>query len=336
MTMRVEFASDNVSAIAPEALEGIVRANAGFTPAYGADPYTARAAVLLRELFDADAEIFFVGSGTAANAVSLAAMCCPFETVLAHEHAHIFTDEAGAPSFFGRGIGATPLPGASGRMAPHSLAAALNRAWPTSSQSPGVLSISNATEYGTVYDEAALRSLIDIASAGGVPTQIDGARLSNAAAAGLDLKSFSRLGVGILVAGGAKSGLPASEAILIFDRALVRRFGTRLKQAGQVVSKARFASAAWIAMLESGAWIERARHANVMAHKLARLMPFELAHPVETNAVFVHMHPAAHARLTQAGWKALRFADGSVRFMCSWATTEALVEELGAVLSRIV
>jgi threonine aldolase len=334
--MRVEFASDNVSAIAPEALEGILRANSGFTPAYGADPYTARAAELLRELFDADAEIFFVGSGTAANAVSLAAMCRPFETVLAHEHSHIFTDEAGAPGFFGQGIGATRLPGASGRIAPDSLAAALNQPWPTSSQSPGVLSISNATEYGTVYDESALRTLSDIARAGGVPTHIDGARLSNAAAAGLDLKSLSRLGIGILVAGGAKSGLPATEAIVIFDRTLAGRFGTRLKQAGQVVSKARFATAAWIAMLESDAWINRARHANAMAHKLAGLMPFELAHPVETNAIFVRMDQSAHARLAQAGWKAFRFADASVRFVCSWATTEALVEELGAVLAQIV
>lgn len=336
MMMRIEFVSDNVSAIAPEALEGIVRANVGFAAAYGGDPFSARAAELLRGLFDADAEIFFVSSGTAANAISIAAMCRPFETVLAHEHAHIITDEAGAPGFFAQGVGATPLSGASGRIAPEGLAAVLNQVRPLSSQSPGVLSISNATEYGTVYDGSALRTLIDIAHAGGVPTQLDGARLSNAAAAGLDLRSLEHLGIGIAVVGGAKSGLPATEAIVIFDRTLARRFATRLKQAGQVVSKSRFASAAWVAMLESGTWLKRARHANAMARKLAGLMPFELAHPVETNAVFARMDVAAQARLAQAGWQAFRFADGSVRFMCSWATTDALVEELGAALARIV
>lgn len=333
--MRLEFVSDNVSAMAPEALEGIVRANSGFAPAYGEDSWSRCAADLLRELFDADAQVYFVSSGTAGNAISLAALCQPFQAVVAHEHAHIVTDEAGAPGFFGHGLGTILLPGESGRIAAETLAAVLQEERPISSQAPRALSLSNATEYGAIYDVPALRALTDIAHHHGLAVHLDGARLSNAAAAGLDLKRIPRLGIDIAVVGGAKSGLPASEALLIFDQALRRGFGTRLKQAGQVASKARFAAAAWVAMLESGAWLERARHANEMARKLATLMPFELAHPVESNAVFVKMGAAAHARLTATGWKAHRFADQSVRFMCSWATTDALVEELGTTLAGI-
>lgn len=333
--MRIEFVSDNVSAMAPEALAGIVRVNEGFAPAYGADEFTARAAKLLCELFDADAEVFFVSTGTAANALSIAALCGPHQAVLAHEHAHMVTDEAGAPSFFGHGSGLKLLKGDGGKITPESLAAALSEPRSLFNQSPGALSISNATEYGTVYDEAALKALTDIARAHELRIHLDGARLCNAAAAGLDLKALRRLGIGILSVGGAKAGLPATEAIVILDRKLGRDFDIRLKQAGQIASKARFAAAAWESMLETGAWLERARHANSMARKLARIVPFEVAYPVETNAVFVRMDADAHARLRQLGWRAFRWPGGLVRFMCSWATTEALVEELGEALARI-
>ncbi|HEX7011512.1 MAG TPA: beta-eliminating lyase-related protein [Steroidobacteraceae bacterium] len=336
MTMRIEFVSDNVSAMAPEALAGIVRANEGFAPAYGADPFTARARKLLCELFDADAEVFFVSTGTVANALSLAAVCRSHQAVLAHEHAHIATDEAGAPGFFGQGLALRLLKGDDGRIAPETLAAALSEPCSLSTQAPGAFSLSNATEYGTVYDETALKALCDIAHAHGLPVHLDGARLCNAAAAGLNLKALRRVGVDIVSVGGAKAGLPATEAIVILDARLGRDFGIRLKQAGQVASKARFAAAAWESMLESGAWLERARHANAMARKLARILPFEVAHPVETNAVFVRMDAHAHDRLRQLGWQAFRWPGGLVRFMCSWATTEALIEELGEALTRIV
>lgn len=334
--MRIDFVSDNVSGMAPEALDAVVRANPGFAPAYGADAHTGRAAELICGLLDADAEVHFVASGTAANAVSLAALACPHETVAAHEHAHIFTDEAAAAGFFGHGLGSTTLPGGSGRIAPEALQGALDGPHPTTSQAPGVLSISNATEYGGVYEAEAIARLTAIARGDGLAVHFDGARLANAAAAGFDPKQLKRLGVDIAVVGGTKAGLPASEAIAVLNPAFGRRFATRLKQAGQVVSKARFAAAAWVAMLESGAWLERARHANAMAKKLAALMPFELAHPVQANAVFARMDEGARGRLTQAGWKAIPFADGSTRFMCSWATTGAAVEELGEALAGIV
>ena len=166
----------------------------------------------------------------------------------------------------------------------------------------------------------------------GLKVHLDGARIANAAAAGFELKSLARLGVDTAIFGGTKAGATPSEAIVLFDRALARRIDVRLKHAGQLVSKGRFIAAPWIGMLQSGAWLTRAAHANAMAAKLAALMPVPLAHPVESNAVFALMDEPLLRRLRQHGWRVYRFTDGSVRFMCSWATTEATVEELGEAL----
>lgn len=334
--MRFDFASDNVSGIAPEALRALIGANEGVEPSYGKDAVTKRAGDLLRALLDADAEVYFCSTGTAANAISLAASCGPHESVVGHEHAHIFTEEAGAPAFFGKGLGSIRLPGASGKIAGKTLRETLEKPQSSSSQAPAALSLSNATEYGTLYSEGELLELGRIAKAHSLAIHLDGARLSNAAASGLDLRSLQRAGVDFLVAGGAKSGMPSTEAIVIFASGRTRGFGERLKQAGQLISKSRFLAAPWVGMLETGAWIDRARHANAMAKRLVALMPFEIAHPVQTNAVFVRMDDVAYERLQAAGWRAFRFADGTVRFMCSWATTEEGVDELARSLERIV
>ncbi|HEX5262127.1 MAG TPA: beta-eliminating lyase-related protein, partial [Phenylobacterium sp.] len=180
---RYDFASDNAAPVAPEAMEAVLAANSGFAPGYGTDPVTARAADLVRQLLDADAEVRFVGSGTAANAISLAALCRPFEAVLAHEHAHICTDETGAPGFFGQGVGLIPLRGASGRIDPAALADALAQPDVSYRQSPAALSLTNATEYGAVYSVEELATLAAAAKAKGLAIHLDGARLANAAAA---------------------------------------------------------------------------------------------------------------------------------------------------------
>jgi len=332
---RYDFASDNTAPAAPEAMEAIVAANTGFTSGYGTDPVSARAADLLRETLDADAEVRFVASGTAANAVSLAALCRPFEAVLAHEHAHICTDETGAPGLFGHGLGLVGLPGASGKIDPAALAGPLDAPDLSHRQSPAALSLTNATEYGTVYTADEVRALTAPVKAKGYGVHLDGARLANAAATGFDLKAIAGLGVDILVVGGTKAGMPPTEAVVIFDRALARRFDARLKQAGQLPSKGRFYAAPFIGMLAGQAMVRHAEHANAMARKLAGLMPFRVTHPVEANAVFVEMDEARLAALHAAGWFVYRFLDGSVRFMCSWATTEAAVEEIAAALAHI-
>jgi threonine aldolase len=332
---RYDFASDNTAPAAPEAMAALAAANSGFASGYGTDPVTTRAADLVREMLDADAEVRFVASGTAANAVSLAALCRPFEAVLAHEHAHVCTDETGAPGLFGHGLGLIGLPGASGKIDPASLAAPLSAPDVSYRQPVAALSLTNATEYGTVYTAGELAALIGPVKARGYGVHLDGARLANAWAAGFDVKAIKGLGVDLLVVGGTKAGMPPTEAVVIFDRALARRFDARLKQAGQLPSKGRFYAAPFIGMLEGGALARHAAHANAMARKLAGLSPFPVLHPVEANGVFVEMDDARLSALHAAGWFAYRFLDGSVRFMCSWATTEAAVEELGEALQSL-
>ncbi len=332
---RYDFASDNTAPAAPEALEALVAANSGFTPGYGSDAVSARAADAVRALLDADAEVRFVASGTAANAIALATLCQPFEAVLAHEHAHICTDETGAPGFFGHGLGLIGLEGASGRLTPEALTAPLAQPDLAHRQSPAALSLTNATEYGTVYSNAALTALTAAAKAKGLGVHLDGARLANAAAAGFDLTGVAASGVDILVVGGTKAGMSPTEAVVIFDRKLARRFDARLKQAGQLPSKGRFYAAPFIGMLESGAFVRHAAHANAMAQRLADQLPFPLRHPVEANAVFVEMDAATLAAVHAAGWFVYRFLDGSVRFMCSWATTPDTIDELCEAISGL-
>lgn len=335
MTGRYDFASDNTAPAAPEAIEALVAANAGFQASYGDDEVSARAADLIRDLVDADAEVRFVASGTAANSIALAALCRPFEAVLAHAHSHVATDETGAPGFFGHGLGITALDGASGRIDLAALARVLKAPDSAHHQSPAALSLTNATEYGTVYSDETVTALATTAKESGLKIHLDGARLANAMAAGCDPKAIAKAGVDILVIGGTKAGMTPAEALVIFDKALVRRFDARLKQSGQLPSKSRFYAAPFIGMLKTGAFVERAAHANAMARKLAALSPFPARHPVEANGVFVEMDGAAHKRLLAKGWQVYRFLDGSVRFMCSWATTPEAVEQLGADLKAI-
>ena len=332
---RYDFASDNTAGAAPEAMASLAEANAGFTSGYGTDVVTAKAADHIRQLLDVDADVRFVASGTASNAVALAALCRPFEAVVAHQHAHVCTDETGAPGLFGHGLGLIGLPGPSGRIDPATLDLTLAAPDVSYRQSPAALSLTNATEYGTVYSMEQLRRLTTPAKARGMGVHLDGARLANAAAAGFDVKAIAGLGVDILVIGGTKAGMPPTEAVVLLDAGLSRRFDARLKQAGQLPSKGRFFSAPWIGMLETGAWLERARHANAMAARLAALMPFPIRHPVEANAIFVDMDDEALQRLQQTGWFVYRFTDGTVRFMCSWATTAEAVDELGEALKGV-
>jgi threonine aldolase len=335
LPQRMDFASDNTSGIAPEVMAALARANHGFSASYGADETTARASDCIRNLLDVDAEVFFGTSGTAANALCLASICRPCDSVLAHKHSHIMREETGAPAFFGHGLAVTGLGGPSGRLAMSELESSLAAPDSAHRQCPGALALTNATEYGTIYSVEAMVQLLGLARHYGIAQHIDGARLANAAAAGFDLKALGRLGVDTIVLGGTKAGMWQSEAIVIPNKAISHRFSARLKQGGQLSSKSRFSGASWIEMIESGAWLEYARHANAMARKLADIMQFDLAHPVETNAVFVNMDAASHRLLSDIGWETFRFADGSVRFMCSWSTTERQIEEIATDLAKI-
>jgi len=330
---RHDFASDNVAGATPEVLEALRRFGGGFAASYGEDEVCARAGDLIRALLDVDAEVRFVASGTAANALCLAALAQPHEAFLAHGHSHVASDETGAPAFFGGGMGVIALAGASGRIDPAALGRALRAPDHPHVQAPAALSLTNSTEYGAVYSAAALGALIAPARAVGLKIHIDGARLANAAAAGFDPKALGRLGADAVVVGGTKAGSTPTEAIVLIDPTLGRRLGARLKHAGQLVSKSRFLAAPWIGMLEDGAWVRRAAHANAMAQRLAARCPFRVVHPVEANGVFLEMDKGAYARLRDAGWFAWRVLDGSIRLMCSWATTIEAVDGLTEALN---
>jgi len=338
--MRYDFVSDNTAGLAPEALDALVKANGGFVPSYGSDPVSRRCADLIREKLEADAEIRFVFNGTAANALALSMIAQPFEGVLTHGHAHVCTDEAGAPGLFGHGVGLIKLDGPSGRIELGAMKAALAEPWAGYVQPPAALSVTQATEYGAVYTEEELRKLIEPCELQGLKVHMDGARLANAVAAGFDPKDIPRLGVDVLVLGAAKAGAAGVEALVLFDKSLSRHIDNRLKQAGQVGSKARFMAAPLLGLLESGAWEGHAAHANRMAQRLAEAVrkrtPWLLAHPVQANLVFVSMPPEVRERLAGLGWAAYEFSDGSTRFVCSWATTEAMVDEFAEALAKAV
>lgn len=336
--MRQDFASDNTSGMAPEALAALTRANAGYARSYGADDVSREAADEIRKRLDADVEVRFLYSGTAANAIALSMLAWPYEAVLAHHAAHVCTDETGAPGFFGQGLGLIGLPGPSGRIDPEALDLILGMPEVGHRQPPAALSLTQATEYGAVYSVEELQTLMAPAKARGLGVHMDGARLANAVAAGFDPKSLAGLGVDLLVWGGAKAGAGSVEALVIFDRSLAYRIDNRLKQAGQTASKGRLLVAPLLGLLETGQWEAGAVHANAMAARLANgiaeATPYALAHPVDANAVFARMPEAAHKRLTDAGWACYRFDDGSVRFVCSWATTPGAVDELIHALSQ--
>ena len=337
---RFEFLSDNAAGACPEALSALSAHNQGFMPGYGADAVTRQAADAVRAFLDADAEVYFIASGTAGNALACAALCRSFEAVLAHNQAHLITHEAGAASFFGQGLSVRGLAGPQGKIDPDALRAEMRLAHAANRQSAAALSLTNATECGTVYTTAELTRLCALGTEGGLRVHIDGARLANAVAAGFDARVLGGSGVDILVLGGTKSGAPLSDALVLLDKSMSRRFDARLKQSGQLCSKSRFLAAPWLGLLEDRgrgetAWILNARHANAMARKLAALVPFKVLYPVEANCVFVEMDEATFERLQSSGWRMSRFNATSVRFVCSWAVTDEAVEDLAHTLRSL-
>jgi threonine aldolase len=338
------FASDNTSGICPEALAALNAANTDSAASYGDDPTTARAQQLMRDLFETDCETFFVFNGTAANSLSLSALCQRHQSILCHAVAHIDTDECGAPEFFTGGSKLLPLPGTHGKLLPATVAAVLTRRNEVHFPKPGALSVTQSTEHGTLYSPAELRAL---AHAHGLSVHMDGARFANACAAfsassekvaprppGAAFASPAdltwRAGIDVLCFGGTKNGLLTTEAVVFFNKTLARDFAYRVKQSGQLASKQRFASAQWCAILESGAWLRHAAHANAQTQKLAtalRALPgVTLLHPPEVNAVFVQLPPLAAAAMLAHGWHFYLFiGEHGYRLMCSWATTDAAI-----------
>lgn len=337
------FGSDNTAGICPDAFAGLTEANAGYAGSYGEDPWTPRAQALLRELFETDCEVFFVFNGTSANSLALAACGrAPYTRVLCHDYAHVDTDECGAPEFFSGGAKLTPLAGPHGKLTPAILEPALHRGHGIHYPKPATLSLTQSTEWGTVYQLDELRALTGWAHGHGLAVHMDGARFANAMAslmtraeaAGTRVSPADatwRAGVDVLCFGGTKNGMHTTEAVVFFNRELAREFEYRVKQCGQLASKMRFASGQWVAMLREGAWLRHARHANAQTQRLAaglrQIRGLRLIAEPEVNGLFVEMPPAVFAALQARGWQFYRFiGEHGYRLMCSWATTDAQVD----------
>lgn len=341
------FASDNNAGMCPEAWRALEAANAeGHHAAYGDDPWTRRAADGLRELFDHDCAVHFVFNGTAANALALAALAKSYQAVIATPVSHIETDECGAPAFFSGGakLLLTPAESAAGRlgkMTPADVEALATRREDVHGPRAVAVSLTQATELGTVYTVDEVRAIAAAATRHGLRVHMDGARFANAASAlGVEPADLTwRAGVDVLCFGGTKNGLHAGEAVVFFDRALSTDFAYRVKQAGQLASKMRFLAAPWTGMLEGHAWRRRATHANAMAQRLrghlAGMSGVDLLLPTEANAVFARLPRAAINALRADGWRFYEFlADGGCRLMCSWDTTAESVDAFAAAIAR--
>jgi threonine aldolase len=336
------FASDNTAGLAPEALDALVAANAGTVPSYGNDPWTPRARQLIRDVFETDCEVFFVFNGTAANALALAQFCRSYHSVLCHALSHVETDECSAPEFFLGGAKVIPIDGPHAKLRPADVEPVFARGRGVHFPKPGALSLTQCTELGTVYTPDEVRALADLAHARGLAVHMDGARFANAAAAlaerGFKPADFTwRAGVDVLSFGGTKNGMHTTEAVVFFRREHAREFEYRVKQGAQLASKQRFASAQWCGMLEGGAWLRHAAHANAMARRLAdglRALPGTrfCAEP-EANGVFVELPPAAAEALRARGWHFYAFVgESGYRLMASWATTPETVDRFLAEL----
>ncbi len=333
---RLQFASDNAAGICPEAWAALDAANAGPAPAYGDDEWTARACGLLRELFEIDCEVFFVYNGTAANSISLAAMCESYHSIICYQGAHLETDECGGPEFFSNGTKVLLVGGEDGKIDLRSVRHTVERRTDIHYPKPRVLSITQATEMGTVYSPGELDAVSETARQLGLRLHMDGARFANAVAAlGVSPKEITwKVGVEVLCFGGTKNGMPVGDAIVFFDRALAEDFAYRCKQAGQLHSKMRFIAAPWVGLLEGGAWLEHARHANACAKRLEsglrEVEGVEIVAPTEANAVFAQLPSTVLEGLRELGWHFYTFIGaGGARFMCSWETAE---EDVAALL----
>ncbi|HEU0222274.1 MAG TPA: beta-eliminating lyase-related protein, partial [Paracoccaceae bacterium] len=337
--------SDNAGPAAPEIIAAVARANEGYAHSYGADDIMARVTTRIREVFEApEAAVHLVPTGTAANALALACLCPPWATVYCHTHAHSAEDECGAPEFYSGGAKLTLIEGPHGKIAPAALEAALAAAARVGVHNvqKGALSLTNATEAGTIYAPHEVAALAALARREGIPVHMDGSRFANALVRlGCSPAELTwKAGIDALSFGGTKNGLMGVEAVLLFDPAKSWEFELRRKRGGHLFSKHRFLSAQIEAYLADDLWLGLAARANAMADRLTeglRARGATLLHPVEANMMFARFPRAAHRRLRAAGaqyyiWDGDESLAGpadepvTCRLVCNWALTEAEVD----------
>jgi threonine aldolase len=330
---RRQFGSDNFAGICPEAWAALAEANVGHAESYGNDLWTDNACRLIREVLETDCEAFYVFNGTSANSLALAALCRSYDAVFCHRMAHVEVDECGAPGFFSGGAMLITLPGEDGKLTPATLERGATSRHDMHFPRARAVTLTQATEVGTVYTPAEIRALTDTARRLGLKVHMDGARFANAVVSlGCQPKEITwQAGVDVLSFGATKNGVSVGEAVVFFDRDLAAEFDYRLKQSGQLASKMRFLAAPWVGILRDGAWLRHARQANAMAQRLAaglRGLPgVSLAYACQANAVFVQLSDAVAQTLQKQGWIFYQMhGEVDYRFMCAWDTTEADVD----------
>ncbi len=322
------FASDNNAGIHPEILEAIAAANKGHTVGYGDDPYTESAVRKFKEHFGSDVEVFFVFNGTAANCLSLKALTESYHAVICAEGAHINVDECGAPEKF-TGCKLAPIPTSDGKLTIDLATRAYHGIGDQHHVQPRVLSITQCTEVGTVYQPQEITTLAKWAHDRKMFLHMDGARIANAAASlNLNLNQITTdAGVDVLSFGGTKNGMMGGEAVVFFDPKLAANFLYWRKQGMQLASKMRFIAVQFEALLSNDLWLRSARHANHMAQlllaELRRIPQIKIVYPVEANGVFAQIPPHAIAKIKNRYFYYVWEEEQSVvRWMCSFDTTE--------------
>jgi threonine aldolase len=334
------FASDNYAPALPEALEAIAAANTGHAISYGADPVTARLDERIREHFGPEAVGFPVFNGTGANVVGLRAMLRPWQGVICAESAHLNVDEGGAPEALA-GIKLLTAPTPDGKLTTELVERQIRRVGDEHVVQPGVVSITQSTELGTLYTVEEMAALGSHAHARGMLFHVDGSRLANAAAAlGTGLGDITAgVGADVVSFGGTKIGLLAGEIVVVLNPSLVDALPYLRKQSMQLASKMRFVSAQLEALLTGDLWRRAAGHANAMARRLGDAVAdhVRITQPVQANSVFAILPPDATAEL-QRDFRFYVWDEhtGEVRWMCAWDTREEDVDAFAAAIAGAV
>jgi threonine aldolase len=331
------FSSDNTAGVSPGILAAMAEEAVDRVAPYGADVVTARVTERFRAIFECDLDVLMVSTGSAANGLALAALTPPWGAVLCHGDSHINNDEAGAPEFYTNGAKLIPLPGDDAKLHPETLRVAANRGrGDVNSVQPSVVSVTQATETGSVYSLDELGELGDVAHGAGLAVHMDGARFTNALVSirATPADMTWRAGVDILSFGATKNGTMNAEAVVVFDRSRTVELRYRQKRAGQLASKMRFQSLQLDAYLSDDLWLQNASHANAMASHLARgLESIPGAGVLGTpraNMLFATLAESTISRLLAEGFSFYtdRSEPNRVRFVTAFTTTEADVDDL--------
>ena len=344
-----DFSSDHVAPACDAIMAAVQKANAGFVTSYGGDDLTANLQSVASDLFEKQVAVFPVISGTAANALALSQIVPTFGAIYCHELAHIITDEAGAPGFFTGGAQLMGFPAADGKIRPEQLTRAVAFAEDLGIHhvKPGAVTLTQATEWGTVYSRKEIEAISATAKQHGLPVHMDGARFANALAhlGCTPAEATWKCGVDVLSLGATKNGALGADAVVFFDPAMARDFERRRKRAGHLMSKLRFLSAQLIAYLKNDLWLDNARHANAMAAHMAQglkaVPAARLLHPVQANELFVVVPEEWARALERQGFHFYRWQyhvpdQGiTIRLVTSFATPKADVDEFLAAAAAI-